>query len=109
MQEHTQVNMSRTISKDMLTMQMVTLKSFIDILPLVQLRIGGCALFVRVARAVSALSTLTGVRAAPTPAVPVGSPRPSVSKLISSSPLSRLRRKPGQIMDDERVPSFAVD
>ena len=70
------------------------------------LRFGGCALFMRVSRTISALSTLTGVRAAAALAVPMGSPRPSACKLISSSPLSRLRRKPGQIMDDERVPLY---
>ena len=62
----------------------------------------GCALFVRVTRTVSALSTLAGVRATAAPAIPVGSPRPSVPKFIGLSPLSCLRRKPGQIMSDKR-------
>ena len=88
----------------MITIKTVILKSFIDIVQLVQLRFGGCALLLRVTRTLSAMSALTGVRPAAALAIPMGSPRPSVSKLISSSPLSRLRRKPGQIMDDERVP-----
>ena len=66
------------------------------------LRLGGCALCMLAARTVFAVSTLLERRVTTTLAVPLGSPRPSVPKFIGLSPLSCLRRKPGQIMSDKR-------
>ena len=95
------IQQSKIISYSMNFIMPGTAKCSTVIILLDQQRIGGCVPCMLATRTVSAVSTLTALRTTTAPAIPLGSPPASAFKLISSSPLSRLRRKPGQIMDDE--------
>lgn len=96
------IQQSKIISYSMNFIMPGTAKCSTVIILLDQQRFGGCVPLLLATRTISAVSTLTALRPTTTPAIPLGSPPASAFKLISSSPLSRLRRKPGQIMDDER-------
>lgn len=92
-QEATQTVLNKITKYNISIIKMVIQELDTNIHPLAQLRTGGCVLFVRPSRTLSALSTLRGVRTSTLLAFRLGSPRPSACKLLCSSLTSLFKAK----------------